>query len=327
MKKTTGACSDCAEGSLSLIQCVYDNGCEYEQCLDDADSFSDILEADCCPACADQFDTTLECFQDCLPECVYTTIVQYSACVEFHNCQDDCQEEIDAEAADAQNTVVTQLEDGSYEFDLGALGDLSTEDVECSDFEEQFSTEVCALANCCPNCIDQFEDVAECIVNEVIFGQLLESNTTCDVECGDNESVFQGFGKRQLQDVPVGGQPPGDGRSLQPPGGGQQPPGGQPGDGGPGDGIELPRPFRIFDECRNYMAAYFAIGKAELAYSAYMECLLGSVAKFADTLPIMEEGSPTAAPAEGDDESSGANEVAGSLLSVLMFNMAMKAFA
>jgi hypothetical protein len=253
--------------------------------------------------------------------------VRYSACVEFHNCQDDCQEEIDAEAADAQNTVVTQLEDGSYEFDLGALGDLSTEDVECSDFEDQFETEVCALANCCPNCIDQFEDVAECIVNEVIFGQLLESNTTCDVECGDNESVFQGFGKRQLQDVPVGGQPPGDGRSLQPPGGGQQPPGGQPGDGGPGDGIELPRPFRIFDECRNYMAAYFAIGKAELAYSAYMECLLGSVAKFADTLPIMEEGSPTAAPAEGDDESSGANEVAGSLLSVLMFNMAMKAFA
>jgi hypothetical protein len=330
-----GECALCAEGSLELIQCASENGCDYETCLDDAESISDLESGECCPACSDKFSSTLTCFKECIPECVYTTIVQYAACAELKDCEEPCKAKIQVEAESAANDVVTQAEDGSYEFDLSDVGDLgnvggvSTEDLTCTNLEEEFSEDVCDLANCCDECIDQFEDVAECIINEVVFEQLLnQSDSNCEVECGDNPSLFGGWPpsgegrERLLQPMPGDGAL--DDSNL--PGNGALEGSNLPGNGAPGDGSgfsQEPFFFNLFDRCRTDMAGYFAVGQAEGAYGAYLECLLGSVARFSTS--ASEAGgieSPTAAP----DGSSAATGFMSSLLllqivSALALNM------
>jgi hypothetical protein len=201
-----------------------------------------------------------------------------------------------AAATDTANTFITENSDGSYDIDVGDLDDLSTADVTCENFEAQFSEDVCDLANCCPNCIDEFEAVAECIINEVIFDQLLDSEETCDVECGTNGglNVPGKSGGRLLADLPP---PPGDGNS---------PP--------QGDG-ELPPPFRLLDKCRTEMAAYIAIGVPEKAYEAYFGCLMDGISK-------VGHGTQTEAPTTDDSEGIGGG-VSGFAGSLILFQTVM----
>jgi hypothetical protein len=291
-KKMSGECASCADQSIDLLQCGEDEECDYEACLTDASSFEDIQG--CCPGCTEKFDSTVACFDECLPDCVYETVVQYSACAMLRQCETGCKAAIEEAAADADNTVVTLLEDGIYDIDFeelkGELEGLSTDSLTCSFFEEEFETKICDIANCCPNCIDQFELVAECLINEVVYGQLLDSDTTCDVECGDNDRSFSGWGNgRLLQPDLPGDGPPGDG----PPGDGDGPP--------IGDGSGLPEAFAVFEECEMIMAAYMVLGEAEGAYDAYMSCLLGSLAQFAD-------GDGTAPPTESPTEEASGHQ-------------------
>jgi hypothetical protein len=231
----------------------------------------------------------------------------------LRQCETDCKAAVADAAADADNTVVTLLEDGSYDIDFaevqGKFEDLSTDSLTCSFFEEEFETKVCDLANCCPNCIDQFELVAECVINEVVYDQLLDSDTTCDVECGNNDRMFPGWG---------------NGRILQP---------NLPGDGPPGDGLsaigggDLPGAIAAFEQCESLMAAYMALGQAEGAYDAYMSCLLESLAQFSD-------GDGTAPPTESPTEEDGGREAGAQhqttglelvwiIGSITLFNMAL----
>lgn len=149
------------------------------------------------------------------PDCLYDSVVEYAFCVELRDCQEPCQETFATAAEDTTNDVVTNAIDG-YELDLsstgdlGNIGELSTSEVTCSTFEAGVSEEVCELANCCPNCIDQFETVVECIIHEVIMKELLGSDGVCNVECGDNQITFEGWqplasrtkGNRFLQQQP-----------------------------------------------------------------------------------------------------------------------------
>lgn len=280
---------------MSLLQCAQENGCNDESvlkdCLDNASSLDDLTE--CCPSCSDLFTTTTNCYSECLPNCLYEDTIKYAACIEVYNCKDDCNTAVSQQAADAANdasAAISELEDGTISIDFTSL-DIDNIDTSnlptCSDLESNFESDVCTTANCCAYCVDEFEVVAECLINDVLFESLLgQDSSSCDVECGESATVA-------ASDV-IGDNLPGNNRQLQ------LPP--LPGDGPPpvledilpegaleppplpfadGEKPQLPEgmpiSLPIFDQCRVELASRFAYGMTDDMMSAYMECFVGAL--------------------------------------------------
>jgi hypothetical protein len=262
------------------------------KCFEETSSYDELLES-CCPECTELISNTTDCFADCLPECVENTTLTYVACVSFepYGCEASCEAALEGYIEDASNEFIEEVEDGVYEVNLESLSELDADDFTCANLEEAFSEEVCELASCCSYCIDRFEDVAECIINEVIYGQLLNQNTTCEIDCGDNAQL-------EITDfLPSGGK-----RFLQPSpgsGSGNLPPGGDLGDALLTEGamFDIPADIPTFplsqllEECRRQMSASIAVGFGASAYDIYTECLMTA---FYNTVPKGSE--PTSSP-------------------------------
>lgn len=92
-----------------------------------------------------------------LPQCVNETLVALGECAveNLETCNETCKD-------------VT--------FDADTLG-VSTPT--CNGIQSGVIDPLCTPISCCPACVDVFEEVAECLVNEVLSLTLL----TCDFEC------------------------------------------------------------------------------------------------------------------------------------------------
>ena len=128
-------------------------------------------------------ETVTEALDD-LPPCVETTVIALGQCLLDNNetCAMPCLET----AAEIINR------------DESPYDDLTPLDViNCEKVEENVVFPACKSFNCCPPCLDAFEDVAECIVNDVL--DLFPRGDDCVFECQDAPGIN---GRRALRQVP-----------------------------------------------------------------------------------------------------------------------------
>ena len=209
VKKSAG-CVACREDMKNVKQCHVDNkeSCKNpRECLKGAkESGLDPLDAlnECiCDACSDLVETVTECVsENCVPDCVRETTRTYFECArnDDYDCKDSCDstiEEIKEDYVVEHELDVDSLDDVKLRdaiFNIEVVGGVQDAEMEltCANIESKFEeTRACDLGNCCPYCVDEFEDMAACAVNTAVaFENDVEGDTAtdigCEFDCGDN---------------------------------------------------------------------------------------------------------------------------------------------
>jgi hypothetical protein len=276
----------------------------------------------CCEPCSDIIESTVECFTDCLPECVTNTTLTYYACASFdlYGCEATCTTAL-AEYPSKTTTTTTTGDDNNNNtvaFELLMGMDLSALTIElncfnntleslnsqgycelsnccpCTTVQDNMSIEggVCELANCCPYCIDQFEAMVECVMTDVVLHQIMgRTENECDIECGENQAFMErpnggsgGFNNNNNQKRHL--QPSSDVVTNGPPDFTQA----------LSQGRIAERLQDLFTQCRTDMATQLAIDRPALAFDSYLSCVTQYSLINLPTLAPGAPGSTTTAP-------------------------------
>ena len=291
--QSEAACFSCLQQVPSTASCYQTNACNFTKCYEDGNkpnNFTAFVDT-CCPQCADAILTTANCFSGCLPSCVRSTAIAFGSCASFpyYNCKETCQayllNDTSAGTAVARSAVPSsnsffgnvgsQFQFGSS-FNSSNLGDII-----CNVVDEVFNTTICPAARCCPYCIEQFDALEECILNDVLLGQVFQMNTSCTIDCGTNKKWIPSF--RSLQTSNTNNNGP----NL----------------------TQVTAAYDAIQTCQNLMSAYRAVNMNEAAYQAYVSCIQSALI----TLPVqaMNNTSPSSS-AGGSSGNTNSNTPSGS---------------
>ena len=279
-----------------------------------------------CEPCKDLVETVSTCIKDnCVPDCVKETSRAYFQCASKprYGCYETCQATIE----DISSELLSNVQDNTMEnvtlrealFNLEVVQKVQDENLEltCENIETKFyATPACTLGNCCPYCVDEFEDMAACAVNTALAFVETESGAAtdgdndedagCEFDCGDNVQFEGGNGMM------------GDGVN----GGVSQTRGG----GGGGDGgarrrlgerhlqsdtdIVVPeRVENMFVMCREEMSNALAVGESASAADNFLNCAIGA------SLPNLKDGvdDDDGTATDGDSTGSGGASESGAV--------------
>jgi hypothetical protein len=169
-------CSSCVENLQVVAQCAQTNGCNLTKC------YGAATYSACCPACRDELQAATVCVGECSDSCVYATSNYYTSCLSSNpRCIPKCQQSLSGYASEV---------DGSANSYNVTYEHLQTADVSCQNIHEMYVTDACSIAGCCPDCIDEFESIMNCVVNEVV-AEVVPSlqGELCDTSCSSRRSV------------------------------------------------------------------------------------------------------------------------------------------
>ena len=201
----------------SIKQCYTENSevCSglrecHKQAKEDGLSRVEALESCVCEPCADLVAQVTSCIsENCVPTCVQETSRAYFKCTAnpLHQCKESCE----ATVEDIKTEILANYEDEDVKlrnalFNLEVVQKVQEADMElnCANIEAKFyETPACTLGNCCPSCVDEFEDMASCAVNTAVAFEENEANGTADgdegatdaedigcvFDCGDNIEI------------------------------------------------------------------------------------------------------------------------------------------
>jgi len=206
-------CRPCVDTLNATYQCVEANQdtCELSTCYSTSSSSSeDIDYGSCCPECATELETTVGCFTGCLEgTCVNSTATAYVNCLSGDPvCAAKCYS--------AAQSYADDIEDENVDYtDLDQVN-ATAQSTSCSDLQSKYQTDACdGYASCCPSCSSEFDDVANCVLNDVLGVALgLEE---CQLQCstsrrwlslllqGGTGGGAQEQKKRSLQQQPSAG--------------------------------------------------------------------------------------------------------------------------
>jgi hypothetical protein len=234
-------CSSCVETLQVAAQCTETNSCNLTTCYG-ASTFNS-----CCPACRDELKAATTCVGECSDSCVYSTTTAYATCLSTtRGCMPKCQVALSAYA--------TTIDNGTY-YNV-TYEDLQNADLTCQSIHDDYVTEACGIAECCPACVGDFEAIMNCLVNEVV-AELVPSlkGEVCDTTCSARRLRF-------LQNANGGG-------SI---GGGLFDKGSDRNNSHNGnDGLGFLNP------CRKQLARQLAFGDVANAAQDYTSCLQGQM--------------------------------------------------
>ena len=278
-----------------------------------------------CEPCKDLVETVATCIKDnCVPDCVKETSRAYFQCASKprYGCYDTCQATIE----DISSEILSNVEDDNDTnmeeknvtlrealFNLEVVQKVQDENLEltCENIETKFyATPACTLGNCCPYCVDEFEDMAACAVNtalafvetesdEATDGDDDDEDTGCEFDCGDNVQ-FEG-GNGMMGDGVNGG-------ASQTRGGGRR----RLGERHLQSDTDIVVPERVenmFVMCREEMSNSLAVGESASAADNFLNCAIGA------SLPNLNDGVDDAdgTATDGDDTGSGGASESGAV--------------
>lgn len=186
-----GACSACTQSLEKARECVMgeDSSCDVAACI--GGGFDLSLES-CCPDCAGAVSEAVMCLAaSCFPDCLFESSFAYGVCL-FQNmeeCQQSCMDV-------AANSPGIDLGGAGGTIGGGIVGGIVGELPTCEDMEEAYESLACPVASCCEECIEEFDGVSNCMVNELIMpifmmqgdggddGQAEQCNLSCASDIG-----------------------------------------------------------------------------------------------------------------------------------------------
>jgi hypothetical protein len=185
------------------------------------------------------------CVGECSDSCVYSTTTAYTSCLSAtRGCMPKCQAALSVYASTIDNSTYYNV---TYE-------DLQSANLTCQSIHDDYVTQACGIAECCPACVGNFESIMNCVVNEVV-AELVPSlqGDVCDTTCSIRRLRF-------LQDANGGGS---SGGGLFDTGMGRN--NGHNGSDGLG----------FLNSCRRQLVWQLAFGDAANAAQDYTSCLQG----------------------------------------------------